>query len=275
MLSNKFFTVNLLLCPLLTLSITSNAQAEDSCEAIGRLASTEGIVEIQHVDTTKWITAKTDDSLCQGDTVRAGDDSRGAIALTNNAILRVDQNSTVQLLNITAKKEESSVISLLKGAIQSFSRKPSYFSINTAYLNGSIEGTEFVFRVNEDSSELTVLEGLVVASNEQGNVSVGSGQQAIAETGKAPVMGTLVTPRDAAQWSLYYPPIIATGGNAKNISDSLQQASSDLSVGQVDAARINVDEAITDKGDDAGLAYALRAVINVVQNKPTHALTDA
>ena len=259
----------------LVLSITTITHADDSCEVIGHLASTEGIVEVQRADTSKWLSAETDDSLCQGDTVRAGDNSRGAIALTNNAILRVDQNSTVQLLNITVKKEESSVISLLKGAIQSFSRKPSYFSINTAYLNGSIEGTEFVFRVNEDSSELTVLEGLVVASNELGNVSVGSGQQAVAKTGKAPVMNTLVTPRDAAQWSLYYPPIIATGGNSKNISESLQQASFDLSVGQVDTARINVDKAIIDKGDDAGLAYALRAVINVVQNKPTHALTDA
>ena len=180
MFRNKVVTACILLPSLFALSITSSAHAEESCEVVGHLASTEGIVEIQHTDATSWIAAKTADSLCQGDTVRAGDDSRGAIALTNNAILRVDQNSTVQLLNITASKEESSVISLLKGAIQSFSRKPSCFSINTAYLNGSIEGTEFVFRVNEDSSELTVLEGLVVASNEQGNVSVGSGQQAVA-----------------------------------------------------------------------------------------------
>ena len=122
------------LFPILALSITSTVQAAESCETIGRLASVEGIVEVQRADTSRWLNTKTDDTLCQGDTVRAGLNSRGAIALTNNAVLRVDQNSTIQLLNITAEKEESSIISLLKGAIQSFSRKPSYFSINTAYL---------------------------------------------------------------------------------------------------------------------------------------------
>lgn len=263
---------SIFLFPVLAFSISSTAQAAESCEVIGRLASAEGLVEVQHVDTSKWTNAKTDDSLCQGDTVRAGINSRGAIALTNNAILRVDQNSTVQLLNITAKKEESSVISLLKGAIQSFSRKPSYFSINTAYLNGSIEGTEFVFRVKDNSSELTVLEGRVVASNEQGKVAVGAGQLAVAESGQAPEMRTVIRPRDAAQWSLYYPPILAAGDS---VSKSLQQAASKLSVGQVDAARSSVDQAIADNNADAGLAYALRAVINVVQNNQTQALDDA
>lgn len=266
------FFARIFLFPVLAFSISSTVQAAESCEVIGRLASAEGLVEVQHVDTSKWTNAKTDDSLCQGDTVRAGINSRGAIALTNNAILRVDQNSTVQLLNITAKKEESSVISLLKGAIQSFSRKPSYFSINTAYLNGSIEGTEFVFRVKDNSSELTVLEGRVVASNEQGKVAVGAGQLAVAESGQAPEMRTLIRPRDAAQWSLYYPPILAAGDSA---SESLQQAASKLSVGQVDAARSSVDQAIADNNADAGLAYALRAVINVVQNNQTQALDDA
>ena len=123
---NRLCSISTIVLPTLILSLSSNAYADESCIVIGHLASTEGIVEVQHSDTTKWITANTDDSLCQGDTVRAGINSRGAIALTNNAILRVDQNSTVQLLDISAKKEESSIISLIKGAIQSFSRKPSF-----------------------------------------------------------------------------------------------------------------------------------------------------
>ena len=53
----------------LVLSITTITHADDSCEVIGHLASTEGIVEVQRADTSKWLSAKTDDSLCQGDTV--------------------------------------------------------------------------------------------------------------------------------------------------------------------------------------------------------------
>ena len=40
-------------------------------------------------------------------------------------------------------------------------------------------------------------------------------------------------------------------------------------------ARSGVEQAIAAGGADAGLAYALRAVINVVQNQPEQALADA
>lgn len=261
----------ILVYPVIAFNVISTAQAAESCENIGRLASVEGIVEVRHADASKWINAITDGVLCQGDTVRAGLKSRAAIALANNAVLRVDQNSTLQLLNITTKKKESSVISLLKGAIQSFSRKPSYFSVNTPYLNGSIEGTEFVFRVAANSSELTVLEGRVVVSNKQGQVAVNAGKSAVAESGKAPVLRTVVRPRDAAQWSLYFPPVLAAGDAG---SKSLQQAAADLSVGRVDAALVGVKQAMA-KNQQDGLAYALKAIIDVVNNERESALKNA
>ncbi|MDH3980264.1 MAG: TonB-dependent receptor, partial [Gammaproteobacteria bacterium] len=170
--------------------------------------------------------------------------------------------------------EERSALSLLKGAFQSFSRKPRGFEVSTPYLNGSIEGTEFVFRVIENASELTVFEGTVVASNDQGSVPVSGGESVSARDGQAPQSRTVVRPRDAAQWSLYYPPVLAAGGQGKDVAAGLRQAANDLSVGRVDEALPRVNQAI-EQGTDAGLAYALRAVINVVQNQPEQALADA
>jgi len=231
------------------------AVAAESCQTVvGRLATVEGQVEVQRTGSPGWQTGVLGGDLCQGDTVRAGASSRATITLINQAVLRVDQNTAMRLDNITGVTKERSVLSLLKGAFQSFSRKPRGFEVNTPYLNGSIEGTEFVFRVEEGQSKLTVLEGTVIASNSQGNVSVSGGESAVAEQGKAPYKSTVVHPRDAVQWSLYYPPVLATqarGGDAV-VQASLQNAAALLSV----------------------LAYALSAVINVVQNNNDQALAD-
>jgi tetratricopeptide (TPR) repeat protein len=248
------------------------AHAKDACEpVVGKLVTVEGRVEVQSAGSAAWSAAKLDQSLCQGDLVRAGQRSRATVQLINQAVLRIDQNTAMRLDKITEKKEESSALSLLRGAMQSFSRKPRGFEVSTPYLNGSIEGTEFVFRVEDEAAELIVFEGVVVASNNQGSVSVSGGEAATAAKGQAPQARTMVRPRDAAQWSLYYPPVMAAGAKA---GAHLQEAAELLSVGRVDEARSNIDKAI-DQDPNAGLAYALRAVIHVVQNNNDQALADA
>ena len=195
-------------------SVAGEALAAGACDVpVGRLASVEGRIEVQRTGTSSWQVVSLDADLCQGDTVRAGERSRATVALVNQAVLRIDQNSAMRLDNISGVTEERSALSLLKGAFQSFSRKPRGFEVNTPYLNGSIEGTEFVFRVAEDESILTVFEGTVLASNAHGSASVSSGASVAAKAGQAPQPRTLVRPRDAAQWSLYYPPILAAGGD--------------------------------------------------------------
>ncbi len=260
---------------ILLLSPLALYAAQPCTTTVGRLVSIEGQVAVQSNGASAWQSAKLDQSLCQGDTVRAGERSRATVALINQSVLRIDQNTAMRLDNISGVTTERSTLSLLKGAFQSFSRKPHGFEVSTPYLNGSIEGTEFVFRVGEGESVLTVFEGTVLAANEQGSASVSSGQSVAAQAGQAPQARTVVRPRDAAQWSLYYPPVIATGGAGSQASGALQQAASDLSVGRVDEARAGVERAIAGGGADAGLAYALRAVINVVQNERALALSDA
>jgi tetratricopeptide (TPR) repeat protein len=282
------------------------SQAANAClPVVGKLATVEGRVEIQRASDSAWQPAKLGSALCQGDLVRAGARSRATVLLINQAVLRIDQNTAMRLDNITPEVEERSVLSLLKGAFQSFSRKPRGFEVNTPYLNGSIEGTEFVFRVEEDQSILTVFEGTVVASNDQGSTSVSGGESVVAEKGLAPQARTVVRPRDAAQWSLYYPPVMTTppdmspqlqkavqradhGDTAgafealdhqvpvadRDAGYHLYRASLLLSVGRVDEARASIDKGLS-QDPNAGLAYALRAVINVTQNDNTQALADA
>ena len=260
-------------------SLSGVARAAESCTSVvGHLVSVEGRIDIQHASTPAWSTGTLNDTLCQGDLIRAGERSRATVQLINQAVLRIDQNTAMRLDNITAQAEERSAFSLIKGAFQSFSRKPRGFEVNTPYLNGSIEGTEFVFRVEDEESVLTVLEGTVIASNDQGKLTVPGGTAAAAKAGQAPQPRIVVHPRDAVQWSLYYPPVMVEPAQAAGTNSEAQtllnNAASLLSVGRVDEARTEIDKAL-EKDSNAGLAYALRAVINVVQNDNAQALVDA
>ena len=51
-------------------------------------------------------------------------------------------------------------------------------------------------------------------ANDQGKVAINPGEIAEAQAGAAPTSRLLVKPRDAVQWSLYYPPILATSAGA-------------------------------------------------------------
>jgi tetratricopeptide (TPR) repeat protein len=298
---------------LIASSIAPAVHALEACEpVVGRLVSAEGQVEVQRAAETRWQPATLDDALCQGDLVRAGARSRAAIALINDAVLRLDQNTTLQLSDVAAAVEERSFLDLIVGAFQSFSRQPRLLAINTPYMNATIEGTEFVIRVAEAQSELTVFEGTVRAANPQGELLVASGESAIAEAGQAPQPRIVVRPRDAVQWALYYPPILAAlGGRGVDappdlppaLAEAMGLASQDdvsgafealdrvpeaardaqyhtyraallLSVGRVDEARAAIDRAIA-VDPEAGLAYAQRAIIELVQNQQDQALADA
>ena len=48
----------------------------------------------------------------------------------------------------------------------------------------------------------------MVAANQAGSLTLTSGQSAVAEAGKAPVLRVVARPRDAVQWALYYPPVL-------------------------------------------------------------------
>jgi tetratricopeptide (TPR) repeat protein len=252
--------------------------AEECTPIVGHLVSIDGQVELQRADDSLWQPAALDQPLCERDTVRTGPRSRAAVTLINEAVLRLDQETTVRLVDISEEEEGSSLLDLVLGAFQSFSRKPRAMEINTPYLNATIEGTEFVIRAEAKQASVTVFEGVVAAANEQGKVRVASGQSITAEAGKPPTPYTIVRPRDAVQWALYYPPIEAGLEQVpQNESDPrfyLKQAAQLLSVGRVDEARAAIDRALA-LNPNAGLAYALRAVIAVVQNDKEAALADA
>ena len=175
-----------------------------------QLYSVDGQVEVRRHGA--WQSAALNQSLRAHDAVRTGSLSRAAVMLINEAVLRIDQDTTLYLTDVAADEQKRSLLDLTRGAFQSFSRQPHALEVNTPDLNAAVQGTEFVIRVDAGQTSVTTFEGTVTATNGSGSAAVASGQSVSASAGQVPRSFVMVRPRDAVQWGLYYPPIVAISG---------------------------------------------------------------
>jgi tetratricopeptide (TPR) repeat protein len=179
------------------------------------------------------------------------------------------------------EEEETSVVDLLRGAGHFLSRKPRALEVRTPFAIAGVRGTEFFVNVEENQTFLSIFEGRVSASNKAGELLLASGQAAVAEKGKAPVLRVVVRPRDAVHWALYYPPVIyVRPGEPTPKEDTgdprylAHRASLLIPVGRVDEAGKDLERALT-LDPNYSDAYALQSIIAVVQNEKEKALTLA
>ena len=261
----------LMVCP------SNNSWAEEPCESwVGKIVSIQGNVEARRASETHWDPVHLNDTYCIGDMIRVQKHSRAALVLVNGATLRLDQESAIIFSRLEEK--ETLFLRLLRGAAHFFSRIPHTLKLATPFVNGGVEGTEFFVRVDENKTFISIFEGKVLASNDAGSLALTSGQSAIAEAGKAPVSHVVVRPRDAVHWALYYPPVIYGKVPVEEDTNAprflVSQASMLLSVGRVDEAKSNIEQALK-KDPKYGDAIALQSIIAVVQNEKDKALDFA
>ncbi|MDH5445635.1 MAG: FecR domain-containing protein [Gammaproteobacteria bacterium] len=247
---------------LACLLLSSNT-AFAACEKwAAKIASVQGKVEAKRSKTTNWQIVKLNDSFCAGDQIRVSTNSRAAIVLTNETLLRLDQNSAIKLTAI--KPKQTSIIDLFKGIGHFISRVPRSLKVETPTMNAAIEGTEFVVAIYGNETRLTVFEGTVLASNKSGKVKLTNGESVVASQNRAPVKRILAKPRDAVQWALYYPPILDP---AIKRNDNMYRAATLLNKGRAKEA-----SAILNKEPHSGISKALQSIIAVVNNEKENAL---
>ena len=173
-------------------------------------------------------------------------------------------------------------------------------------MNATVEGTEFVIRVDANETNISVLEGTVRVENSLGKLLLKGGEAAVAKAGEGPKRQLDIRPRDAVQWALYYPPILdvskdaVTGPNQQILGDALSQYQAGdirlaldqlnaipqeqrdpqfwgiragllLSVGQIDKATMDISEALRQEPNN-GTALALRSLVALVNNHKDDAL---
>ena len=250
------------------LAFTQNTQAWKAT-----LRSVEGTVETRKATQAEWQPAALNDSFSIGDSVRVLAYSRAAILLPDETILRLDQNTTV---TFTPPQDETrSWLELLKGAIHIISRDPRALKVVTPFAGAGLEGTEFLIKVTEDRTTVTVFEGEVSVSTDAGDVNVMPGETVTAQAGLQPLVQIAVRPRDAVQWTLYYAPILDYEVPAANAEAQAEQtddplfytsrAAKRLAVGRVEKARADIARALELDSTNVD-ALALQAIIAVAQN---------
>ncbi len=283
-----------------------------SCQQwVGKLVSMQGIVETQRHGQTQWQPTSFEETFCPGDSIRIGSKSRAAIHFPNDTILKLDELTTISFPS--DDKEKRTLIDILKGAVYFIGHHPTHLKIITPFVNAAIEGTEFVVKVEQAQTVLTIFEGRVFATNDLGGIALAKGQSAIAQSGQAPAEYLLAQPRDAVQWALYYPPILDyragdfIGGddkgwrskmrrsiafywkgdltNAFASLESIPEKINDprffvyragllLTVGRVDEAKIDIKKAMALDQWLSEVA-ALESIIAISQNKKEEALEQA
>ncbi|BCT68679.1 TonB-dependent receptor [Nitrosospira sp. NRS527] len=303
-------TVALFATAIALLNSVPNVQAAERCvPSMGLVVSAQGAVELRRVSETRWQPAKLNNSLCPGDTVRVRERGRAALRLSNESTLRLDQKTTVTLSD--AGHDKTALLELLTGSLYVITRTPKPFRVRTPIVVADVEGTEFFLETGQDSATLMIYEGEVSATNEHGGISLASNEAAIIPKDQAPRKEEIVRPADAVQWALYYPTIVGyrideanTGEQALpalrasielyqqgKLSEALAaldnvpqsersphfltyHAGLLLFVGRTDEARADIEQALRLEPGNSD-AYALQAIIAVVQNDKDQALTLA
>jgi tetratricopeptide (TPR) repeat protein len=285
----------------LTVVHPSVSTAAAPCDPwVAKMVSVQGVVEVRRAGQTQWVPARLNDLYCGGDQVQVGERSRADLALINQPVVRLDQNTTISLGGI--REQRVSWFDLVRGALYFFSRMPRNLEVRTAFVNAGVEGTEGLIVVESDRTLMTIFEGTVLASNPSGSLTLVGGQSAIAEQGRAPVLTVVVRPRDAVRWALYYPPTLsfrpeefpagpgwqgavrnsleaymkddfqAAFESIKGVPDTLNEprffayrASLLLAVGRFDDASRDIERALK-LNPNYSDGFALQAIVAVAQN---------
>jgi tetratricopeptide (TPR) repeat protein/opacity protein-like surface antigen len=265
----------LTLFSLMCIFLLNHIAYADTCENwVAKVVSVEGSVQIKKSADSQWVQANLGDLICSGYLVRANANGRAAVQLVNGPVLRIDQHTNLVFNGV---KEESSFIDLINGIVNFFSRWPRSLKVSTPFVNGTVEGTEFLVRVDDNGTFLSIFEGRVVAENKAGSVTLTSGQSAVAKAGQAPVLQTVVRPRDAVQWALYYPTVIEKYPEGLKDTDPrfyTCRAASLLRVGRVEEAKTDIEQTLRLDPQNS-LAFSLQSIIAVTQNEKEKALTLA
>jgi tetratricopeptide (TPR) repeat protein len=200
----------ILICGLaLLVRYETAAIAEAASSAGGEIVVVENEVD-RSPARTAWTRAAPGDRVKWQEQVRTGELSRAAVELSTGGVLRMSEFTNLRLQPPPAGQPDGrGRIDFGKGVAYFLSRTEAEAGIDTPSASLNIRGTEFVIEVDENGkTTVTMVDGAVELKNEVGAIDLGSGEQGIAEPGKAPRKTAVLDASERIQWFLYYPGIV-------------------------------------------------------------------
>lgn len=182
-------------------------EAGAACEPkAGTLTAVEGRVEVRSNTGGNWQAATLRQPLCPGDQVAVRGPGRAAVVLSQNVLVRLDQNTTLTL----PPTADSGELGLSRGIVHVISRFSKRFGVITPFVNAMVDGTEFTVASHEQDAQVVVAEGRVRTGNAAGEKILGPGDAIEARADSAPGSIT-VRPLDAVAWAIHYPQVARIG----------------------------------------------------------------
>ena len=155
-----------------------------------------------------WRAARMQQDLSAGEFVRTGELSRMGMLFLDQTQIRLNQNTVMQIKQVSraADASSSTVLGLIAGRAWSQSKQaPRKLLIETPSATAAIRGTDWELSVDAaGTTTVTVLSGEVEFFNDFGTVVVARNEAATAVVGQAPVKLLITNPRDRVQWVTAY-----------------------------------------------------------------------
>ncbi len=159
---------------------------------------------------TSWQPATVGILLQPGSRLRTGPASRAAVQFSDRSILRVDAETTLEILPPIGAEQRR--FGLPNGRVFFFNReRPGTTEFETPLTSGAIRGTEFVLTSTPapPATRLVLWDGRVHLSARTGTIELESGEEVLVEPGQPPRKSALIMTRRDIQWALYYPAVLA------------------------------------------------------------------
>ncbi len=159
-------------------------------------------------ETIDWTQAKKGDLIYSGDHVRTGTHSVAIVKFSDNSILRVRENSELQIIGEQKDKNLEKNVHLTKGQFSFDVQKQKdneKFIFTSPTSVAAIRGTQGTFTRVDSGDVVVVLEGLVNLLNTINNTSmdIGAGQTGVSyDDGRVVVRKSTSSETDGAQQSI-------------------------------------------------------------------------
>jgi Flp pilus assembly protein TadD len=188
------------------------AAPQDSAESEIRIVELQGTAELQPAKSTNWVLTQTNQILHANDRLRVGSNSRVALRWSDKSVVSFAALTEIEILPPQDSKSLSG-LQIFKGILSFFHRdEPGRIRVITRGAVAGVEGTEFMLAADDSTAAgaatISVVDGIVRFSNEQGSVVVTNGQQAVVEPGTAPRLTAGFIANNLLQWCFYYPAVL-------------------------------------------------------------------
>ena len=272
----RWGVLGLALTGLTTWAAPSLAQSLGESSADVRIVELQQNVEIMPAGAATWVLTQTNQILHAGDRLRTGLNSRVALLWYDQSVVTFGPLSEVEILS-PDNSDSHDGMQVVKGIMSFFHRdKPGSIRILTHSGTAGVEGTEFVLEAGAvngvERSTLSLIDGMVCLSNAQGTLLLTNHQQAVMETGNAPVRAPGFIANNILQWCFYYPAVLDLHDLSLSPEETsaLKESLDDYRAGDLSAALAHYPESRQPGSDDERIYHAA-LLLSVGQVEPVEA----